>query len=155
MLGDDFVEPGLRLESPSGATETMEGFRWRLNRLRCMTPVEVSHRLLRTLSMRAERAGLLGSGVVPAPDLALKPRPWVHAAVKADAAPYLAAADRVAAGELDIFALPARRRAETDVPQREYIQLPGRDAIGGGEVGRRIRFHRGVHPGTRRERKIP
>jgi hypothetical protein len=105
MLGDDFVEPGLRLESPSGATEMMEGFRWRLNRLRCMTPVEVSHRLLRTLSMRAERAGLLGSGVVPPPDLALEPRPWVHAPVKADAAPYLAAADRVAAGKLDIFAL--------------------------------------------------
>src|SRR6266446_2089322 len=105
MLGDDFVEPGLRLESPSVATEMMEWCRWRLNRLRCMTPMEVSHRLLRTLSMRAERAGLLGSGVVPAPDLALEPRPWVHAAVKADAAPYLAAADRVAAGELDIFAL--------------------------------------------------
>jgi len=83
----------------------MEWCRWRLNRLRCMTPVEVSHRLLRTLSMRAERAGLLGSGIVPPPDLALEPRPWVHAWVKADAAPYLAAADRIAAGKLDIFAL--------------------------------------------------
>src|SRR5437773_4181706 len=73
MLGDDFVEPGLQLESPSVATEMMEWFRWRLNRLRCMTPMEVSHRLLRTLSMRAERAGLMGSGVVPPPDLALEP----------------------------------------------------------------------------------
>jgi len=74
----------------------MEWCRWRLNRLRCMTPMEVSHRLLRTLSMRAERAGLLGSGVVPPPDLALEPRPWVHATVAVDAARYLAAADRVA-----------------------------------------------------------
>src|SRR6266851_804356 len=105
MPGHDFVESGLRLGSPSVATEMMEWCRWRLNRLRCMTPMEVSHRLLRTLSMRAERAGLLGSGVVPPPDLALEPRPWVHATVAVDAARYLAAADRVAAGKLDIFAL--------------------------------------------------
>ncbi len=52
------------------------------------------------------------------------------------------------------IAIPARRRAEIDVPQRKYIQLPGRDAIGGGEVERRIRFRRGVHPGARLERKI-
>ncbi len=105
MLGDEFVEPGLRLESPSVATEMMEWFRWRLNRLRCMTPVEVSHRVVRALSMHAERAGLLGSGIVPAPDLAPAPRPWVHATVNVDAARYLAAADRIAAGKLDVFAL--------------------------------------------------
>ena len=105
MLGDDFVERGLRLESPSVTTEMMEGFRWRLNRLRCMTPMEVSHRLLRALSMRAERAGLLGSGAVPTPDLAPAPRPWVHATADVDAARYLAAADRIAAGKLDVFAL--------------------------------------------------
>jgi len=115
MLGDDFVEPGLQLESPSVATEMMEWFRWRLNRLRCMTPMEVSHRLLRTLSMRAERAGLLGSGVVPPPDLALEPRPWVHATVRVDAAPYLAAADRVAGGKLGVFAL---RDADLGSPPR-------------------------------------
>src|SRR5439155_1200902 len=105
MLGDDFVERGLRLESPSVTTEMMEGFRWRLNRLRCMTPMEVSHRLLRALSMRAERAGLLGSGAVPTPDLAPASRPWVHATADVDAARYLAAADRIAAGKLDVFAL--------------------------------------------------
>lgn len=105
MLGDDFVEPGLRLESRSVTAEVMEWFRWRLNRLRSMTPMEVSHRLLRTLSMYGERAGLLGSGVVPAPDLAPAPRPWVHATVNVDAARYFAAADRIAAGKLDVFAL--------------------------------------------------
>jgi hypothetical protein len=82
-----------------------EWLRWRLNRLRCMTPAEVSHRLLRTLSMQAERAGLTGSEAVPLPDLAPTPRPWVHATVKVDAARYLAAADRIAAGKLDVFAL--------------------------------------------------
>src|SRR6266705_1861293 len=115
MLGDDFVESGLRLECPSAATETMEWFRWRLNRLRCMTPMEVSHRLLRALSMHAERAGLLGSGVVPTPDLAPAPRPWVHATANVDAARYLAAADRIAAGKLDLFAL---RDVELDSPPR-------------------------------------
>src|SRR5258706_15989990 len=70
-----------------------------------MTPMEVSHRLLRTLSMQAERAGPLGSEVVPPPDLATTPRPWVHAAARVDAASYLAAADRLAAGRLDVFAL--------------------------------------------------
>src|SRR5258706_14329352 len=105
MLGDDFEEPGFRLESPSGATEMMQGFRWRLNRLRCMTPMEVSHRLLRTLSMRAERAGLLGSGVVPPPDLALEPLPWAHAEATPDAAFTLAAADRVAVGIAGFIAL--------------------------------------------------
>ena len=67
--------------------------------------MEVSHRLLRTLSMQAERAGLLGSEVVPPADLATTPRAWVRAAAKVDAAHYLAAADRVAAGKLDLFAL--------------------------------------------------
>ncbi len=115
MPGDDFVESGLRLESPSVATEMMGGFRWRLNRLRCMTPMEVLHRLFRTLSMHAERAGLLGSGVVPTPDLAPAPRPWVHATVNVDAARYLAAADSIAAGKLDVFAL---RDVELGSPPR-------------------------------------
>ncbi|HYS58414.1 MAG TPA: hypothetical protein VEM34_09780, partial [Burkholderiales bacterium] len=83
----------------------MEWFRWRLNRLRCMTPMEVSHRFLRALSMHAERAGLLGSGAVPTPDLAAAPRPWVRATANVDAARYLASADRIAAGKLDVFAL--------------------------------------------------
>src|SRR6266851_9973425 len=52
------------------------------------------------------------------------------------------------------IAIPARRRAEIDVPQRKYIQLPSRDAIGGGEIARRIDCHRSVHPGTRLKRKI-
>jgi len=105
MPGHDFAEPGLRLDSSYAATGVKEWFQWRLNRLRCMTPAEVSHRLLRTLSMQAERAGLVGSEAVPPPDLALEPRPWVHATARVDAARYLAAADRVAAGKLDVFAL--------------------------------------------------
>src|SRR5256886_1077836 len=105
MPGHEFVDPRLRLESTSRGAGIREWLRWRLNRLRCMTPAEVSHRLLRALSMQAERAGLVGSEVVPPADLATTPRPWVHAAAKVDAARYLAAADCVAAGKLDLFAL--------------------------------------------------
>ena len=103
--GHDFVEAGSRLEPVSGTGETAEWLRWRLNRLRCMTPTEVTHRLVRTLAMRAERAGLLGSKAVPPPDLAATPRAWVRADARVDAERYLAAADRVAAGRLEVFAL--------------------------------------------------
>ena len=82
-----------------------ERFRWHFNRLRCMTPSEVSHRIVRALAMRAERVGLRGSLRVPRPDLAPIPRHWIHAGARVDAAPYLAAADRIAAGKLDVFAL--------------------------------------------------
>ena len=85
--------------------ELFPGLRWRVNRLRCMTPAEVSHRLLRALCTRAERAGLVGPAMIPAPDLEATPRPWVHASAKVDAARCLAAAKRVAAGKLDVFAL--------------------------------------------------
>ena len=105
MPGHEFVEPGLRLESSRGVPGVKEWFQWRLNRLRCMTPAEVSHRLLRALSIHAERAGLLGSEVVQPPDLAPTPHAWVGAPEGVDAARYIAAADRIAAGRLDIFAL--------------------------------------------------
>jgi heparinase II/III-like protein len=106
MPGHEFVESGLGLEPRPGAAGLAEWLRWRLNRLRCMTPAEVSHRVLRALSMRAERAGLVGSEAVPPPDLATTPRAWVHtAAANVEAAPYLAAAERIAAGKLDVFAL--------------------------------------------------
>jgi len=55
--------------------------------------------------MHAERAGLLGSETVPSPNLLAIPRPWVHATARVDPSRYLAAADRIAAGKLDVFAL--------------------------------------------------
>src|SRR3989442_1495280 len=78
---------------------------WYVNRLRCMPPAEIRHRVLRTLAMQAERWRLAGSGAVPPPDLAHASRPWVHAPPKLDVAPYLAAAERIAAGRFDVFAL--------------------------------------------------
>jgi hypothetical protein len=83
----------------------MERVIWQVNRLRCMPAAEIRHRVLRGLAMRAERWSLLSSGTVPPPDLAHAPRPWVHAPAKVDAARYLAAAERIAAGRFDVFAL--------------------------------------------------
>jgi len=77
--------------------------RWRFNRLRCMSLAEVGHRLRRAAANRVERFPL--SQAVPAPDLGLAPRAWVSVPAHIDAAPYLAAADRIAAGRFDIFAL--------------------------------------------------
>ena len=89
----------------AAAAGVVQRLRWHVNRLRCMTHAEIGHRVLRALTARAERWGLLGSGVVPAPDTTHQSRPWMHAAAKVDAAPYLAAADRITAGRFDVFAL--------------------------------------------------
>ena len=69
-----------------------------------MTPAEIGHRVIKAASMRAEKMGLLRTNV-PAPDLARRAKPWIDCEPKVDPAPYIAAADRIAAGRLDVFAL--------------------------------------------------
>ena len=80
------------------------GLAWKLNRLRCMTPAEIGHRMVRAAAMTAERMGFVRI-TVPAPDLALEPHAWVHADARVDPAPYVAAADRIVAGIYDVFAM--------------------------------------------------
>jgi hypothetical protein len=82
-----------------------ERIRWRVNRLRCMAPAEVRHRVLQTLKMRAQRLGLKNDAPVPAPDSGQRGNPWLRNDARVDAAPYLAAAERVACGRFDLFAL--------------------------------------------------
>ncbi len=77
---------------------------WKLNRLRCMTPAEIAHRVVQAAAMRAERWGILRL-TVPAADLSIPVKPWVHTGVNVDPKPYVAAADRVLAGCYDVFAL--------------------------------------------------
>src|SRR5689334_8338637 len=89
--------------------------RWRLNRLRCMTPLEIAHRTLRAMQARAESSGLLRAPAVPAPNLAIQAKPWVRADGRIDAAPYVAAANRAADGRLDIF---TRKDADIGMPPR-------------------------------------
>ena len=78
---------------------------WRTNRLRCMTQEEIGHRVLRALAMHAERWGLLRAAAVPAPDLQHAPGPWMRITGEVDAGRYLQAADRIAEGRFDVFAL--------------------------------------------------
>src|SRR5262245_57522150 len=85
--------------------ERGSAIRWRLNRVRCMGLGEIRHRALRSLTLRAERWGLGSTAAVPAPDLAQTSRAWIHADAKVDAASYLSAAERIAGGRLDVFAL--------------------------------------------------
>ena len=80
------------------------GLAWKLNRLRCMSPAEIAHRVVKAAAMRAERWGF-ARVVVPKADPARVARPWIHASVKVDPAPYVAAADRVVAGRFDVFAM--------------------------------------------------
>src|SRR5262245_46631246 len=103
MHGREYAEPG-QLSQSGSAPGFEERLLWYLNRLRCMTPAEVGHRVVRKLSMHAEREGLSASGRVPSPDLRSTSRPWVHSEARVDAARYLAAAERIADGKLDVFA---------------------------------------------------
>jgi hypothetical protein len=83
----------------------LKQLRWRLNRLRCMTPTEIAYRALRAIQARAERSGFGLEHEVPAPELAPQPHPWIFARSTVNSSLYTAAADRIAHGSLDIFAL--------------------------------------------------
>jgi len=91
------------------------GLLWYVNRLRCMSPVEILHRLRRELAIRAERWGWPAPADVPTPDRENACRPWIHVPAGLDPAPYLQAAERVAAGRFDVFAL---QDAELGSPPR-------------------------------------
>ena len=70
-----------------------------------MTPLEIAHRALRFAQARAERAGWLAARA-PEPDLSRAGTRWIFANPDIDAAPYVAAAERIAVGRLAVFALP-------------------------------------------------
>src|SRR5678815_2377132 len=88
---------------------------WYLNRLRCMTPVEVAHRTLRAMQARAERSGLVKAPAMPAPDFSRAGAVWIASRPEIDPAKYVAAAERAADGQVDVFAL---RNAELRMPPR-------------------------------------
>jgi hypothetical protein len=82
-----------------------EGLAWKLNRLRCMSPAEVAHRTRRAVALRAEGLGWIGQAAAPEADLEATPQPWVFASDAIESWPYVKAAERIAAGRLDVFAL--------------------------------------------------
>ncbi|HYL87276.1 MAG TPA: alginate lyase family protein [Burkholderiales bacterium] len=113
----DATEPRNLVPDPFGplAPKLKRTLRWRLNRLRCMTPVEVAHRALRAVQARAERSGLVRAPVVPPPERDDTPKRWVHNDAGIEAGPYLSAAERIAEGKLDVFSL---RELDLGMPPR-------------------------------------
>src|SRR5712691_7050201 len=105
MLENDAVKTGWQVAGDPAVAGMMERIVWRLKRLRCMTCAEIGHRLLKTVTINAERWGWVGSDVVPAADLTPAFLPWIHAAARVDPAQYLAAAERIASGKFDVFVL--------------------------------------------------
>jgi hypothetical protein len=70
-----------------------------------LAPAALVFRIARSLQARAERLGLARARGVPLPEGGASPRPWIQPPPRAEAARYLAAAERIRLGELDIFAL--------------------------------------------------
>lgn len=70
-----------------------------------MTPAEVPFRIGRTLTAHGERLGLWDREAAVAPQLDGTSRPWIHKIANVDTARYLAAADRILAGRLDVFSM--------------------------------------------------
>jgi hypothetical protein len=88
--------------------------RWRINRVRCMTPAEIPFRIARSIATHLEPLSPL-YGRVPPADRAAPPLSWVHVPGGLDPLPYVAAADRIAGGTLQIF---ARRCDDGGAPTR-------------------------------------
>jgi hypothetical protein len=78
---------------------------WHLNRARCMTPIELAHRGVRAARARGERFGLFAPAELLQPAPSPAGRPWLSRAAAVDPAPYLAAAEEIVAGRIDLFAL--------------------------------------------------
>lgn len=91
---------------PRGFSKLGEKWRWRLNRLTCMSAREIAYRVQQSVSNQWERLGSHRACPVPAADLARQPAaPWVSDGAGIAPGSYIAAAERVVAGRVDIFAL--------------------------------------------------
>src|SRR5690349_1334347 len=98
MREHDATETEWARAGDSRAMRMMERMLWGVNRLRCMTPAEIGHRLSRALAIRVERWGISAPDPVPPPGFTHAPSPWISARPKVTTARYLAAADRIASG---------------------------------------------------------
>jgi hypothetical protein len=68
-----------------------------------MAPLELGHRVLRLARAHAQR--FAGATPVPVPDLSASFNPWIQPDARVSPAAYVAAAERIAEGWLDVLAL--------------------------------------------------
>lgn len=80
---------------------------WYRNRLGRMSGAELAYRVQQRASSLLQKRGLFTARHVPTPDLQQTSQPWGFAGGRIDAAPYIAAAERILEGRLNIFALDA------------------------------------------------
>lgn len=99
------LDPSLLQGNQLPAQAPVSSLLWRLNRLRCMSPAEITHRLRRRFGIQLEALGLLAATAIPQADLTQVSRPWISVPAGIDGEPYLAAADRLVAGKFDLLAL--------------------------------------------------
>ena len=118
--------------------------RWYLNRLRCMTIAEIPFRVAQSVKKHTEQWFAAWDAKAPAADLRRMGRPWIHAPATIWPARYVAAADRIMAGKIDVFALrvdlgtPPRWNTDpktgTEAPARFGMLLDYRDTSLVGDV---------------------
>ena len=78
---------------------------WYLNRLRCMTPAELRHRVLQAAQVRAEHWGLARRASPPPAQPDARGHPWLRMPASPDAGACVRAADRIVEGRYQLFAL--------------------------------------------------
>src|SRR4051812_15696112 len=91
-------------ELPDALSGRLRRLRENVERIRCMSALEASRRLLRVVRARLERSGVQPDAV-PVPDLSRHGQRWLELPSRANRTTVIRAADRIAEGWLDIFAL--------------------------------------------------
>jgi hypothetical protein len=87
----------------------LKNLTWKINRLRTMSAPEIGYRVSKAIQIKAESLGLGLARQVPAPDMRRTGQPWLAVfPSQLEAGPYRAAAERVLAGHLRVFALDAQ-----------------------------------------------
>ena len=92
------------LIAPAGRG-ALDALAWRWNRLRCMSPAEIAHRALRAAQVRAECWTGAARTPVPAAHIGEAAPRFISLDPGVRAEAYLEAAERIASGRFDVFAL--------------------------------------------------